>query len=84
MIDALAKGALMKKNENEAYELLEDMAANLYMWSNERSTTPKKVIRIKKMDIIARLTIQVALLTQQMQKKKKKQQVQVVQTHPPI
>ena len=43
MIDASARGALIKKNENEAYELLEDIASNLYMWSYERSMPHRKI-----------------------------------------
>ena len=46
MIDSLARGALMKKNVNEAYDLLEDMVANIYMWSYARSMPPKKTSRI--------------------------------------
>ena len=32
LIDASTRGALMKKNENKAFELLEDMASNNYLW----------------------------------------------------
>ena len=56
MIDVSVGGALMKKNENEAYELLEDMVNNLYMWSYERSMPHKKTDGIQEKEVIARLT----------------------------
>ena len=58
----------MKKKEDEAYELLEDMATNNYLWPSERLTPLKKVAAIYKVDGLTKLTTQVALLTQQMQK----------------
>ena len=36
MIDAAAVGTLMSKTEEEAYNLIEEMALNNYHWSNER------------------------------------------------
>jgi len=35
MIDAAAGGTLMSKTEEEAYNLIEEMALNNYQWSNE-------------------------------------------------
>ena len=61
-------GALMKKNENEAYKLLEGMITNNYLWPSERLSPPKKVAGIHGMDVLTNLAAQVALLTQQMQK----------------
>ena len=57
-----------KKNEDEAYELLEDVTANNYLWPSKRLTPPKKVVRIHEVDGLTKLTTQVTLLTQQMQK----------------
>jgi len=37
MIDAAAGGTLMRKTEEEAYNLIEEMALNNYQWSNERA-----------------------------------------------
>ena len=41
-IDAVAGGTRMNKTEDEAYNLIEEMALNNYQWSNERSQ-PKRV-----------------------------------------
>ena len=42
MIDAAVGGTLMSKTEYEAYNLIEEMALNNYLWSNER-VQPKRV-----------------------------------------
>nr|XP_027072039.1 uncharacterized protein LOC113696853 [Coffea arabica] len=39
MIDATAGGALMGKSPKEAQNLIEEMAANNYQWTNERGNT---------------------------------------------
>jgi len=36
MIDVAAGGTLVCKTEEEAYNLIEEMALNNYQWSNER------------------------------------------------
>ena len=41
MIDAAAGGALMDKERDEAYELLEEMASDNYQWQSERVNTEK-------------------------------------------
>ena len=56
----------MKKNEDEANELLEDMTNNKYLWPSERLPPLKKVLEIHEVDAITKLTSQVTLLTQQM------------------
>ena len=58
----------MKKKENEPYQLLDDMAANNYMWPSERLSPPKRVAWIHEVDARTKLTAQVTLLMQQMQK----------------
>jgi len=42
MIDAAEGGTLMSKTEEEAYNLIEEMALNNYQWSSERGQ-PKTV-----------------------------------------
>ena len=66
LIDASAGGALMKKTEDEAYELLEDMATNNYQWPSERSI-PKKTAGLHEVDAITNLTAQIASLSKQLQ-----------------
>ena len=58
----------MKKNENEAYELLKDMVSNNYLWSSERLPPPKKVAGIHEVDALINLATQVKILTQQLQR----------------
>ena len=41
-IDAVAAGTLMNKTEDEAYNLIEEMALNNFQWSTERDQ-PKRV-----------------------------------------
>ena len=36
MVDAAAGGVLMRKNRDEAYELLEEIASNDYQWQTEK------------------------------------------------
>ncbi|XP_024031895.1 uncharacterized protein LOC112094656 [Morus notabilis] len=66
LIDASAGGALMKKTEDEAYELLEDMATNNYQWPSERSI-PKKTAGLHEVDAITNLTAQIASRSKQLQ-----------------
>ena len=42
MIDAAAGGTLMSKTEEEAYNLIEEMALNNYQWPSERGQ-PKQL-----------------------------------------
>ncbi|XP_062094019.1 uncharacterized protein LOC133800057 [Humulus lupulus] len=67
IIDTAAGGAFMSKSVNEAYELLEDMTTNNHQWSNERSTSVRKVIGVHELEAITALTAQVASLTKQLQ-----------------
>ncbi|XP_062075306.1 uncharacterized protein LOC133779351 [Humulus lupulus] len=64
-IDAAAGGAFMSESANEAYELLEEMAINIYNWPAEREN--KKVAGVLEVDPIAMLTAQIALLTKRIQ-----------------
>ncbi|XP_052185205.1 uncharacterized protein LOC127796840 [Diospyros lotus] len=56
----LAGGTLMRKTPEEAYELLEEMAANSYQWDNERVN--KKGVGIYNVDSITALSVQIAEL----------------------
>ncbi|XP_052199599.1 uncharacterized protein LOC127806389 [Diospyros lotus] len=58
--DATAGGTLMRKTPEEAYELLEEMAANSYQWDNERAN--KKGVGIYNVDSITALSVQIAEL----------------------
>ena len=46
----------MKKNEDEPYNMLEDMASNNYLCPSERLPPPKKVVRIHEIDAITKMT----------------------------
>ena len=43
VIDASARGALMKKTTAQAYEILEDAATNTNQWPRDRTTVEKAV-----------------------------------------
>ena len=43
MIDALVRGALMKKTTDQAYEIQEDAATNTNQWPRDRITPVKAV-----------------------------------------
>ena len=65
LVDAAAGGALTGKTVDEAYQLLEEMAANNYQWSSERSSQ-KKAIGVYELDAITALMAQVATLTRKL------------------
>ena len=54
-LDASAEGAIIKKNENEAYQLLDDMATNNYLWSSQRLPPTKKIVEVYEVDAITKL-----------------------------
>ena len=60
MIDVAAGGALMGKEWDEAYELLEETASNNYQWQSER-VTPKRVAGVHDLDIITMIQAQLML-----------------------
>ena len=66
LLDALARGALMSKIANEAYQLLEDMALNNFQWLNEIATLTK-LSGVHELDVFNNLAVQVSLLTKQLQ-----------------
>ena len=55
----------MSKSQDDAYNLLEEMAMNNYQWPNERRIQ-KKTVGVHKIDAITALTTQVHSLTQQL------------------
>ncbi|KAJ4718833.1 DNA-directed DNA polymerase [Melia azedarach] len=65
LVDAVAGGALIGKSIDEAYELLEEMAANAFQWPSER-LTPKKASGVHEVDNISALTAQLATLNKQL------------------
>ena len=67
IIDASARGALMKKTTYQAYEILEDTATNTNQWPRDRST-PKKPSTGADTEALSNLLNHVAQLTRQLQK----------------
>ncbi|KAJ4723361.1 DNA-directed DNA polymerase [Melia azedarach] len=65
LVDAVAGGALMGKSIDEAYDLLEEMAANAFQWPSECLTT-KKALGVHEVDNIFALTAHFATLTKQL------------------
>ena len=66
LIDAYAGGAIMGKNEVEAYQILENIALNDCKWSVER-VAPKKPTRVFDLDMFTNLSAQVSTLSKQLQ-----------------
>ena len=62
MIDVAAIGTLMRKTSKEAYELLEEMALNVYQWQSKRSTT-RRISRVHSIDTISTLSTQIETLS---------------------
>lgn len=52
----------MRKNFDDAYELLETMVANNYQWPFARMNQPR-VVEIYELDVVTALAAQVAILT---------------------
>jgi len=65
MIDAAAGGTLMSKTEEEAYNLIEEMALNNYQWSNERGQ-PKRVGGKYEIDALTLRTAKMDVMTQKL------------------
>jgi len=67
MIDAAAGGTLITKTEEEAYNLIEEMALNNFQWSNERGQ-PKRVGGKYYIDALTLLTAKMDAMTQKLDK----------------
>ena len=65
IIDSATGGALMGKELDEAYELLEEMASNSYQWQSDRAM-PRKAVRVHEIDAISAIHTQLALLTKKL------------------
>ena len=65
MIDASARGALMKKTTDQAYEILEDAATNTNQWPREKAT-PVKAVSGTDNEVLNNLVNHVAQLTKQL------------------
>jgi len=66
-IDAAAGGTLMNKTEDEAYNLIEEVALNNYQWSNKRSQ-PKRVRDKLELYAIALLNAKVDAMSQTLER----------------
>ena len=66
LVDAAAGGSLMGKSLDDAYNLLEEMAANAYQWPSERNIS-KKALGVHELDILTTLSSQVASISKHMQ-----------------
>ena len=65
VIDASARGALMKKTTDQAYEILEDAATNTNQWPRDKITLMKAVGGIDN-EVLCNLVTHVAQLTKQL------------------
>ena len=57
IIDTAAGGALMGKERDEAYDLLEEIASNNYQWQSDRAM-PRKTARVHEIDTISTIHVQ--------------------------
>lgn len=64
-IDAASRGAFMAKSYEEAYDLIETMAANNYQWPTTRMTQPK-VVGVLEVDGVTALAAQILALSKKM------------------
>ena len=55
LVYVAAGGSLMGKNIEDAYELLEKMAANTYQWPFKHSTL-KKALGVHELDVLTALS----------------------------
>ena len=65
LIDASVGGAIMGKNEVEAYQILENIALNDCQWPVERATQ-KKPSGVFDLDMLTNLSVQVSILSKQL------------------
>ena len=67
IIDASARGALMKKTIDKAYEISEDTATNSNQWPRDRSA-PRRPLASADTEVLSNLINHVAQLTKQLHK----------------
>ena len=65
MVDVMAGVTLMRKNRDEAYRLLEEMASNDYQWQTERATS-EKIACMHEPDDNTTIHVQLTSLTNQL------------------
>ena len=65
VIDASARGAIMKKTMDQAYEILEDAATNTNQWPTDR-ITPVKAVSDTDNEVLNNLVTHVAQLIKQL------------------
>ena len=53
MLDASIRGALLNKSYAEAYELIENIAANSYQWPTARLNSAKKVVGVHELSEVS-------------------------------
>ena len=61
LVDDAADESLMRKNIEDAYQLLEEIETNAYQWPFE-CNTPKKTLGVHKLNVLMTLSSQVAFL----------------------
>ena len=66
LIDASARGAILGKNEVEAYQILENIALNNCQWPIERVAL-KKLAGVHDLDAVTTLSTQITSLSKQLQ-----------------
>ncbi|PON64427.1 hypothetical protein PanWU01x14_124960, partial [Parasponia andersonii] len=66
IMDVTAGGALMGKSTDDAFKLLEEMAANNYQWPSER-VNPRRATSINELEVISSLATQVNVLTKNLE-----------------
>ena len=66
LIDASMGGVILRKNEVEAYQILENIALKNFQWPTE-ITVPKKVARVHDLDAITNLAAEIYSLSKQLQ-----------------
>jgi len=66
-IDAAVGGTLMSKTEDEAYNLIKDMALNNFQWSTEKGQ-PKRVGGKLEVDALTLLSAKVDVMTQRLER----------------
>ena len=67
VIDASARGTLMKKTTNQAYGILEDMVTHSKQWPRERMI-PRKAVEGADTEVLSNLVSHVVQLTKQLQR----------------
>jgi len=65
IVDTATRGTLMGKIEDEAYNLIEEVALNNFQWSTERGQ-PKRVGRKLKVDALTLLSVKIHAVTQRL------------------